>query len=137
MKRYIKITVLVMACLLTLGTLTSCGKSIDGLEKKALDAGFECERFDSSALLSRNAALDVMKIEGDIVSGMTVKSGNYDAEIYEFNSTQSAKDYFEYIKTSSDRSFLDPYKGEGIVEAKKRSGKIVITGDKAIIDEIW
>ena len=133
MKKTLRAIVLIMAGLLVLAALTSCGKTINSIEKKATDAGFECEEVSETMLASMNTALPIMGIDGEIKAAIEI-GGEVDgesvwAEVYEFDSASAAKTFVEKFETLVGSIDED--------EALERSGKVVISGDKAIVEKVW
>ena len=133
MKKFIKVIVLAMAFVLVFATLASCGKSIDGITKKAEKEGFEVEEYKEQTLSYMNLSLIAMGIDGEITAAIDVAKETDDdyigAEIYEFNKASAAKDFVDkYTEIAGE---LDD---EEVIE---RSGKVVIVGDKAAVEAIW
>lgn len=133
MKKFIRAIVLVMACVLVFATLASCGKSIDGITKKAEKEGYEVEESNEQALSMMNLALVAMGIDGEIEAAVEIAKETDDdflfAEIYQFNKASAAKAFVEKYTT------IEGELGED--EVIEQSGKCVIVGDKATVEAVW
>ena len=125
MKKFIRVIVLVMACVLVFATLASCAKSVDGIKKKAEKAGYEVEveEYDTP------------------VAGLTATVEIYDeesgkgAEVYFYEDADLAKAAVEAYESLKD---LAGAMGEAAESVEcKRSGKAVIIGDAEIIKKVW
>ena len=125
MKKFIRVIVLVMACVLVFATLASCGKSIDKIEKKAKDAGFEVEveKFDEPV----DGVVAVMEITDPNSTSLLGAS----AEVIEFESADDAK------KAAEDAEKMLGELGDAMGYVVKRSGKVVITGSEDIVKKVW
>ena len=133
MKKFIKVIVLAMAFVLVFATLASCGKSIDGITKKAEKEGFEVEEVSETMLSYMNLSLVAAGVDGEITAAIEVAKETDDdyisAEIYEFDKASAAKDFVEKYEDLAGELGED--------EVIEHSGKVVIIGDKAAVEAIW
>ena len=135
-KKILSITIVVLM-LLTAVFATGCGKkdknkdkdkiSIEDIEKKAKDTGFEIEKIKS-------ALEDGMVVYIEISDPNSTGLIPAEAEVVEFEDADTAKEYYEKAKESVEA--LEALGLDGTYDAK-RSGKIVIAGHVDIIKKVW
>ena len=133
MKKFIKVIVLAMAFVLVFATLASCGKSIDSITKKAEKEGFEVEEVSETMLSYMNLSLVAAGVDGEITAAIEVAKETDDdylyADVYEFDSESAAKGFVDIYEDLAGELDED--------QVIKRSGKVVIVGDKATVEAIW
>ena len=131
MKKFIKVIVLAMAFVLVFATLASCGKSIDSITKKAEKEGYAVEEYKESQLSRMNMDLVVAGVDGEITAAIEIEKETDDdffwADVYEFDKASAAKKFVELSEEEAADEDL-------VIE---RSGKVVIVGDKEIVEAIW
>ena len=121
MKKTLRAIVLIMAGLLVLAALTSCGKSLDTIEKKATDAGYEVNKVELEEAV--DGVVATMTITGD---GLLEA-----ATVVEYESADAAKEAYDEAEASLEAL------GEITGYDAKRSGKVVIIGSSSIIEKVW
>ena len=126
MIKFIKVRVLAMAFVLVFATLASCGKSIDKIEEKAKDAGYEVivEKLDEADEDGLVAYMSITEKEATSFIPAT-------AVVYEFEDANTAKEAYEELEKELGEE------AELLGQTVKRSGKIIIVGDEAIIKKVW
>ena len=128
MKKTLRAIVLIMAGLLVLTALTSCGKSAEKIKEKAEEAGYTCVSADAETLKMINEKQGVAA-----VSALTITNDKGEiAIVYEFEKAKDAK--------TVEGELEDTLKKLGALTDSKtieRSGKTVIYGDVAIVDVVW
>ena len=129
MKKFIKVIVLAMAFVLVFATLASCGKSLDKIEKKAKDAGFEVE-VEKVEEVDEDGVVAYMEISDPNSTGLIPA----EAEVVEFEDADAAKEYYEEAKKALEA--LEALGLDGTYDVK-RSGKVVISGHVDIIKKVW
>ena len=133
MKKFIRVIVLVMACVLVFATLASCGKSIDNIEKKAKDAGFEVEveKLEEADEDGVVAIIEIVDPNAKTLFGA-------EAIAYEFKDADSAKKAYEDAKEELEKAEEAAAAiGMDTGSVVKRSGKIVIMGSEDIVKKVW
>ena len=141
-KRILTLT-LVALMLLTAVFATGCAKkdkdkdkdkiTLESIKEKAEDAGYEVEEADDSLLSMMNMSLEYAEIDGKITAAIDVVKETDDdylyADVYEFDSESAAKGFVDIYKDLAGELDED--------QVIKRSGKVVIVGDKATVEAIW
>ncbi|MBE6668443.1 MAG: hypothetical protein E7607_09075 [Ruminococcaceae bacterium] len=133
MKKFIRAIVLVMACVLVFATLASCGKSIDGIEKKAKDAGFEVEvdKFDEADEDGLVAVMEIVDPNAKSLVGAFASVAEYADADNAKKAYDEAKKELDELKKAAEES------GVTINYTVKKSGKIVIFGTDDVVKKVW
>ena len=133
MKRFIRLIVLVMACVLVLATLASCGKSLDSIKKKAEKAGYSVQA-ETLSEADEDGVVAVVRIADP--NAKSIYSGI--ATAYEFKDTDSAKKAYEGAQEELEKAKeAAAAMGMDTGAVVKRSGKIVILGAEEIVKKVW
>ena len=141
-KKILSLT-LVVLMILSAVLATGCAKkdkdkdkdeiTLEAIKGKAEDAGYEVEEADDSLLSMMNMSLEYAEIDGKITAAIDVVKETDDdylyADVYEFDSESAAKGFVDIYKDLAGELDED--------QVIKRSGKVVIVGDKATVEAIW
>ena len=141
-KKILSLT-LVVLILLTAVFATGCAKkdkdkdkdeiTIEDIKEKAEKEGYTVTEAKEAEISSMNDAILIMGIDGEFTAAIVIEKETDDdypgAEIYEFNKASAAKDFAEKYPTFAGKF--------GEYETIEQSGKCVIVGDTAAVEDIW